>query len=73
VQQATKAEAQLAQQALEAAQQELEAARAAHASLAAEKQQQEGEHAVRLAALQQECCGLLAAVEQAEEQHAEVG
>lgn len=63
----------LKQQALTAAQQEVEAAHAAHAALADEKLQREEELAGRLAAVQDECRTLLAVVEQAEGQQAEVG
>ena len=63
---------QLKQQGLTAAQQEVEAARFAHSQLAAEKQQREAELTGRLAALQQECSTLLAVVEHAVTQHAEV-
>lgn len=71
-QEAAKADLQVKHQALTAAHQEVEAARAAHLQLAASKQQREAELTSRLEALQQECSTLIAVVELAETQHAEV-
>ena len=73
MQEAAKAEAGHKQQALDAVQGELEQLQAAHAALAAEKEQREGELLGRLAAMQHECAALLGVVERAEEQHEEVG
>ena len=72
MQEAGRAEAEHREQAVATLQQELEGARTAHAVLACEAQHREGELVGRLAALQQECGALLAVVERAEEQHAEV-
>lgn len=72
LQETSKAEALEQRQALVAAQQELGAARASYAALAAEKQRREEELAGLLQGLQQECSNLLCVVEQAEQQQAEV-
>ncbi len=72
LQEAAKSEIGHKQQALEEAQSELVQLQAAHAALAAEKQEREGELVGRLEAMQHECAALLAVVEQAEEQHAQV-
>ena len=73
MQEAARAEAEHSQQALAVVEQQLEAAHGAHQELAAEKERREAELVGRLAAMQQECGALLAVVERAEEQHAEVG
>lgn len=72
LQEAAKSEISHRQEALQEVQSELAQLRAAHAALGAEKQQREGELVGRLEAMQRECAALLAVVEQAEEQHAEV-
>ncbi|PRW61371.1 leucine-rich repeat containing [Chlorella sorokiniana] len=71
-QEAAKSEVAHKQQALQEVQSELAQLQAAHAALTDEKQQREGELVGRLEAMQHECTALLAVVERAEEQHAEV-
>lgn len=73
LQEAAKAEADHKQAALDALQQELGAAHAECAGLAAGKQQREAELVGRLEAMQRECGALLGVVERAEEQVTEVG
>ncbi|KAL4423912.1 hypothetical protein ABPG75_001213 [Micractinium tetrahymenae] len=71
-QEAGKAEVLEQRQALTAAQQELGAARASYAALAAEKKRREEELDGLLQGLQQECRALLGVVEQAEQQQVEM-